>query len=79
MTGARLWTEALIIPSKLELVGLKPLDCRTCKTRRRYTSVECTSCEQEENDTCEDVQLVEGQLLALDALNNRIADAASIE
>ncbi|CAE7269227.1 HSP70 [Symbiodinium sp. CCMP2456] len=26
----------------------------------------------EENDTCEDVQLVEGQLQALDALNNRV-------
>ena len=60
-------------------MGLKPLDCRIHKTRRPYTNVECTSCEQEDNDTCEDVKLVEGQLQALDALNNRIADVASIE
>eukprot|EP00439_Symbiodinium_sp_Y106_P002876 s4876_g1.t1 len=33
----------------------------------------------EDNDTCEDVKLVEGQLQALDALNNRIADVLTLE
>ncbi|CAE7771098.1 BIP4 [Symbiodinium sp. CCMP2592] len=33
----------------------------------------------EDNDTCEDVKLVEGQLQALDALNKRIADVLTLE